>query len=53
VAGEVLLPESGIGGFASRTLVLAAIAAMLVPEVLRLRRGLEPPAPVVLDRSLS
>jgi O-antigen/teichoic acid export membrane protein len=53
VAGEVALPESGVGGFASRTLVLAAIAAMLVPEVVRLRRSLEPPAAVVLDRGLS
>jgi O-antigen/teichoic acid export membrane protein len=53
VAGELLLPVSGIGGFASRALVLAAIPALLVPELLRLRRELEPSPPVVLDRSLS
>jgi O-antigen/teichoic acid export membrane protein len=53
VAGELLLPESGAGGFASRAAVLAAIPVMLVPELLRLRRGLEPPAAVVLDRGLS
>jgi O-antigen/teichoic acid export membrane protein len=53
VAGELLLPDSGVGGFASRAAVLAAIPVMLVPELLRLRRGLEPPAAVVLDRGLS
>jgi O-antigen/teichoic acid export membrane protein len=53
VAGELLLPESGVGGFASRALALAAIPVLLVPEVLRLRRELEPPPPVVLDRGLS
>jgi O-antigen/teichoic acid export membrane protein len=53
VAGELLLPESGVGGFASRTLVLALIPVALTPELLRLRRALEPPPPVVLDRSLS
>jgi O-antigen/teichoic acid export membrane protein len=53
VAGELLLPESGVGGFASRAAVLAAIPVMLVPDLLRLRRGLEPPTAVVLDRSLS
>jgi O-antigen/teichoic acid export membrane protein len=37
VAGEVLLPVSGIGGFASRALVLAAIPVLLMPELLRLR----------------
>jgi O-antigen/teichoic acid export membrane protein len=53
VAGELLLPESGAAGFASRAAVLAAIPVMLAPELLRLRRGLEPPAAVVLDRGLS
>jgi O-antigen/teichoic acid export membrane protein len=53
VAGELLLPDSGVGGFASRAAVLAAIPVMLAPELLRLRRGLEPPAAVVLDRGLS
>jgi O-antigen/teichoic acid export membrane protein len=53
VAGELLLPESGAGGFVSRAAVLAAIPVMLAPELLRLRRGLEPPAAVVLDRGLS
>jgi O-antigen/teichoic acid export membrane protein len=53
VAGELLLPDSGAVGFASRAAVLAAIPVMLVPELLRLRRGLEPPAAVVLDRGLS
>jgi O-antigen/teichoic acid export membrane protein len=43
VAGELLLPESGAGGFASRAAVLAAIPVMLVPELLRLRRGLVEP----------
>ena len=40
VAGEVLLPESGIGGFASRALVLALIPVLLMPELLRLRTDL-------------
>jgi len=40
VAGEVLLPVSGIGGFASRALVLAAIPVLLMPELLRLRTDL-------------
>jgi hypothetical protein len=52
VVGEVLLPESGVGGFASRALAFALIPLALIPEVLRLRRELEPPPPVVLDRSL-
>jgi O-antigen/teichoic acid export membrane protein len=44
VAGEVLLPENGIGGFASRALVLAAIPVLLAPELLRLRGRLLAPA---------
>jgi O-antigen/teichoic acid export membrane protein len=40
VAGEVSLPESGIGGFASRALVLALIPVLLMPELLRLRTDL-------------
>jgi O-antigen/teichoic acid export membrane protein len=40
VAGEVLLPVSGIGGFASRALVLAAIPVLLMPELQRLRKQL-------------
>ncbi len=38
VAGELLLPTSGAAGFALRALWLAAIAVLLVPEALRLRR---------------
>jgi O-antigen/teichoic acid export membrane protein len=53
VAGELLLPDSGAGGFVSRALVFALIPLALAPEVLRLRRELEPPPPVVLDRGLS
>jgi hypothetical protein len=52
VAGELLLPASGAGGFASRALVLALIPVLLVPELLRLRRELQPPPAVVLDRGL-
>lgn len=37
VAGELLLPESGFDGFVLRSLALAAVAALLVPDVLRLR----------------
>jgi O-antigen/teichoic acid export membrane protein len=40
VAGDVLLPVSGIGGFASRALVLVAIPVLLMPELLRLRTDL-------------
>jgi O-antigen/teichoic acid export membrane protein len=53
VAGELLLPTSGVGGFASRALVFALIPVALVPELLRLRRELQPPPAVVLDSSLS
>jgi len=53
VAGELLLPESGAGGFASRALAFALIPALLVPELLRLRRELQPPPAVVLDRGLT
>jgi O-antigen/teichoic acid export membrane protein len=53
IAGEVLLPESGAGGFLSRALVLALIPVALTPELVRLRRELQPPPPVVLDRGLS
>jgi hypothetical protein len=53
VAGELVLPDSGAGGFVSRALVFALIPLALAPEVLRLRRELEPPPPVVLDRGLS
>ena len=52
VAGELLLPTSGVGGFASRAVVFALIPLALVPELLRLRRELEAPPAVVLDRSL-
>jgi O-antigen/teichoic acid export membrane protein len=44
VAGELLLPKSGVGGFASRALVLAAIPVLLLPELLRLRERLLAPA---------
>jgi O-antigen/teichoic acid export membrane protein len=40
VAGELLLPTSGVGGFVLRTLALAAIPLLLAPELLRLRREL-------------
>ena len=40
VAGELLLPTSGVQGFALRTLALAAIPVALAPELLRLRREL-------------
>ena len=53
VGGELLLPESGAGGFVSRLLVFALIPVLLVPEVARLRRELQPPPAVVLDRGLS
>jgi O-antigen/teichoic acid export membrane protein len=53
VAGEVLLPESGAGGFASRALVFALIPVLLVPDLLRLRRELQPAPAVVLDRGLT
>jgi O-antigen/teichoic acid export membrane protein len=53
VAGELLLPESGASGFASRALALALIPVLLVPELLRLRRELQPPPAVVLDRGLT
>jgi O-antigen/teichoic acid export membrane protein len=43
VAGELLLPESGAGGFVSRALVLAAIPLLLAPELLRVRRELREP----------
>jgi O-antigen/teichoic acid export membrane protein len=44
VAGELLLPTSGVGGFATRALALGVIAALLVPDVLRLRGQLVTPA---------
>jgi O-antigen/teichoic acid export membrane protein len=40
VAGELLLPTSGVGGFVLRSLALAAIPLLLAPELLRLRREL-------------
>jgi O-antigen/teichoic acid export membrane protein len=40
VGGDVMLPTSGVGGFALRTLALAAIPLLLSPELLRLRRAL-------------
>jgi hypothetical protein len=40
VAGELLLPTSGVEGFALRALALAAIPVALAPELLRLRREL-------------
>ena len=40
VAGELLLPTSGVDGFALRALALAAIPVALAPELLRLRREL-------------
>jgi O-antigen/teichoic acid export membrane protein len=46
VAGELLLPPAGIGGFATRALAFAAIPVLLVPELLRLRAQLlSPPGP--------
>ena len=44
VAGELLLPTSGVDGFALRTLALAAVPLALAPELLRLRRELLEPA---------
>jgi O-antigen/teichoic acid export membrane protein len=43
VAGELLLPTSGVEGFALRALALAAIPVALAPELLRLRRELLSP----------
>ncbi|HEX7299524.1 MAG TPA: lipopolysaccharide biosynthesis protein [Solirubrobacteraceae bacterium] len=43
VAGELLLPTSGAGGFAARALALAVIPALLAPELLRLRARLMGP----------
>jgi len=43
VAGELALPTSGIAGFASRALALAAVPLVLAPELLRLRRELVAP----------
>ena len=43
VAGELLLPTSGVSGFALRALALAAIPVALAPELLRLRRELVEP----------
>jgi O-antigen/teichoic acid export membrane protein len=40
VAGELLLPTSGAGGFLLRALALALIPVLLAPELARLRRGL-------------
>jgi hypothetical protein len=40
VGGELLLPTSGVEGFALRALALAAIPVALTPELLRLRREL-------------
>ena len=40
VAGELLLPASGLAGFVLRALWAAGIAVALVPEALRLRRAL-------------
>ena len=40
VAGELLLPTSGVEGFALRALALAAVPVALAPELLRLRREL-------------
>jgi O-antigen/teichoic acid export membrane protein len=40
VAGELLLPTAGTGGFVLRALWLGAVVALLVPEALRLRREL-------------
>jgi O-antigen/teichoic acid export membrane protein len=39
VAGELLLPTSGVDGFALRALWALGIAALLVPDALRLRRA--------------
>jgi O-antigen/teichoic acid export membrane protein len=36
VAGELLLPASGVDGFALRTLALASIPALLAPDLMRL-----------------
>jgi O-antigen/teichoic acid export membrane protein len=44
VAGELLLPKDGAGGFALRALALAAIPVVLAPELLRLRAQLMTPA---------
>ena len=40
VGGELVLPTSGVGGFALRALALAAVPVLLAPELLRLRREL-------------
>jgi O-antigen/teichoic acid export membrane protein len=44
VAGELLLPTSGVGGFVLRALALAVIPLLLAPELLRLRNELVSPA---------
>jgi O-antigen/teichoic acid export membrane protein len=44
VAGELLLPTSGVGGFVLRALALAVIPLLLAPELLRLRNELVNPA---------
>jgi O-antigen/teichoic acid export membrane protein len=43
VGGELVLPTSGVGGFALRALALAAVPVLLAPEMLRLRRELVGP----------
>ena len=45
VAGELLLPTSGVDGFVLRALALAAVPVALAPELLRLRRELVSSAP--------
>jgi O-antigen/teichoic acid export membrane protein len=44
VAGDLLLPTSGLDGFAARALALAVVPVLLVPELLRLRVRLLAPA---------
>jgi O-antigen/teichoic acid export membrane protein len=40
VAGELLLPTSGVGGFVARAAALALIPVLLVPELVAMRRSL-------------